>query len=207
MMQQTKTCQRCQRQNPASAASCYHCGSPFYEEDLGAISDSLARKGRMRIIGTWIFIAAFFSMIPLIVPGTPSPWFFALFMQLWIAAWFGLMLYVHAKSASKTPEGEVFRGPMPPGRAAFWTCFAAGGVFCIEYWAASHRFWLALGGALFCSLFIAGFALVLNWIGGEHGKAWARKYRRQILTVYGFVLVASAMLKLWYFLGSLTQRN
>jgi hypothetical protein len=169
-MQQIKTCRRCQRENPVSAASCYHCGSPFYDGDLDAIRDSLVRKGRMRIIGIWIFVAAFFAIMPFIVPGMPSPWFCALFMQLWIAAWFGLMLYVHAKSVSQTPEGEAFRGPMPPGRAAFWTFFAAVGVFCLEYRIEPHHFWPALDAALFCSSFIAGFAFVLNWIGGRTRK-------------------------------------
>lgn len=205
-MQQTKLCRRCGRENQLSATSCYHCGSPFYEEDIDAIRDSLVRKVRIKIICCWVIVAIGFCGLAFI--GPPAPWYHRLLLvllaQLWVAAWFGLFLYVQAKAGSQTPEGEAFRGPMPPTRAAFWTCFAAAGVFCIEYWTGSHQFWLALGGALFCSSFIAGFAFVLNWAGGEHGKAWARKYRRQILTAYGFVLAASVVMRL---IGDLLHRK
>ena len=208
-MHQAKICVRCRREYQLSAACCYHCGAPFCDEDLDAIRDSLVRKVRMRVIYCWVFAALVFCGLPFI--GPPEPWYNrllgVLLAQLMIAAWFGLLLYAQAKAGSRTPEGEAFRGPMPPGRAAFWTCFAAGGVFSIEYWTGPHHFWLALAGGLFCSAGIAGFAFLLNRARGEQGKAWARKYRRQILAVYGFALAASIMLKLWDIFVHISQKR
>ena len=210
MIQQTKTCRRCGRENQLTAPSCYHCGSPFYEEDLDAIRDSLVSKARMRIIYCWIIIAIGFCGFAFIPP--PAPWYrrllLVLLSELMIGAWFGGMLYVQARAAAQTPEGDAFRGPMPPGRAAFWTCFAAAGVFCCEYWGNPDHLWpRAVGGALFCSSFIAFFAFILNWARGEQGKAWARKYCRQILAVYGLALIANVMIRLWDIYGHVTQRK
>lgn len=158
-------------------------------------SDSLLARWRKRWIAAWILAAAF-GMSLFFVAGQ-SPWYRrllgVLIFQVLIGAWFLLLRFVQVKAAADTPEGETFRGPMPVWRAVVWTCVAAVSVF----WFGSDHSWLmALIAALFCALFIGGFAFALNWFRGDRGKAWSRKHIHMIVAGYTIALSASALLKL-----------
>ncbi|HEX3625335.1 MAG TPA: hypothetical protein VH280_07915 [Verrucomicrobiae bacterium] len=191
-----------------SAPSCYHCGAPFYGEDLDAIRELLVRKGRVRIFYGWIVAAIFGLSFGLIDKNATvySRLFDVLYFEVVIAAVVGFMFWLQAKATAQSSEGEAFReGSISTRRAVFWTCFAAVGVFCVEYWPDPYHLWRALGAAIFTFSVIGGVAFLANWSRGEHGKQWARKYRRQIVTVYALILAASVMLKLWDIYGHVTQ--
>ena len=193
-------CLQCRRENQLSTARCPHCGSISFENfPANEALNTLLIRSRKRIIGCWITIALFGTYFFYIGTG---PWYFhllgGLFFQIMMAGWFGLMLYTQTKAADQTSEGEAFRGPMPVWRAVFWTCFAAVGVFCCIYFPQANHPWTeALLGALFCSFFIGVFAFLLNWVRGEHGKVWARRYSRYLFAVYFFAALAGALVKIW----------
>ncbi len=153
-----------------------------------------------RLIACWI-LAALIGLSFYFMPGS-APWYqrllAVLIFEVLIGAWCGLLLYVQNKAADPTPEGEAFRGPMPTSRAVFWTCAAGVGVFfCLQPSGQRPSLFPRLFAALFSSLFIGGFAFMANWLRGDQGKIWARKYARQLAVIYGLAISGSLVLKLF----------